>query len=38
VEKFCEWYIGRIADYSNAPQTHDAEPSAFGEKVVSFKR
>jgi Rieske 2Fe-2S family protein len=40
VEKFCEWYIGRIAEYSNAPQTHDAgdAPVSHGEKVVSFMR
>jgi Rieske 2Fe-2S family protein len=41
VEKFCEWYIARMADYSNAPQTHDAgdsAPASPGEKVVSFMR
>jgi Rieske 2Fe-2S family protein len=41
VEKFCEWYIARMADYSNAPQTHEAgdtAPASHGEKVVSFMR
>ncbi|REE21531.1 Rieske 2Fe-2S family protein [Paraburkholderia sp. BL27I4N3] len=41
VEKFCEWYIARMADYGNAPQTHDAgdtAPASHGEKVVSFMR
>jgi Rieske 2Fe-2S family protein len=41
VEKFCEWYIGRLAAYGDAPQTDDAgadAPVSHGEKVVSFMR
>ncbi|MDB5783382.1 aromatic ring-hydroxylating dioxygenase subunit alpha [Caballeronia mineralivorans] len=36
VEKFCEWYIGRLEDYANTPD--EASVSSHGEKVVSFKR
>ncbi len=36
VEKFCEWYIGRLDDYANTPD--EASVSTHGEKVVSFKR
>ncbi len=36
VEKFCEWYIGRLDDYANTPE--EASVSDHGEKVVSFKR
>jgi len=35
VEKFCEWYIGRLDDYANTP---DKEALTRGEKVVSFIR
>lgn len=36
VEKFCEWYIGRLDDYASTPD--EANVSTHGEKVVSFKR
>jgi Rieske 2Fe-2S family protein len=36
VEKFCEWYIGRLDDYANTPD--EASVNTHGEKVVSFKR
>ena len=36
VEKFCEWYIGRLDDYASTPD--EASVSDHGEKVVSFKR
>lgn len=36
VEKFCEWYIGRLDDYASTPD--EASVSTHGEKVVSFKR
>jgi Rieske 2Fe-2S family protein len=36
VEKFCEWYIGRLDDYASTPD--EASMSTHGEKVVSFKR
>jgi Rieske 2Fe-2S family protein len=32
VEKFCDWYIGRLAHYDARPQ------ASHGEKVVSFAR
>jgi Rieske 2Fe-2S family protein len=35
VEKFSEWYIGRLGDYANAP---DEKLASHGEKVVSFMR
>ncbi len=36
VEKFCEWYIGRLQDYADTPD--QAAVTSHGEKVVSFKR
>jgi len=41
VEKFCEWYIARLADHADAPDTqdtNDASTASRGEKVVSFMR
>lgn len=35
VEKFSEWYIGRLDAYANTP---DSDAPAHGEKVVSFMR
>lgn len=36
VEKFCEWYIGRLDTYANTPD--EAALPSHGEKVVSFMR
>jgi Rieske 2Fe-2S family protein len=40
VEKFCVWYIGRLADYDDKPQMNAAADTLVsrGEKVVSFIR
>jgi Rieske 2Fe-2S family protein len=41
VEKFCEWYIGRLDDYANTPDEAllpSVASPLHGEKVVSFKR
>lgn len=36
VEKFCQWYIGRLENFADTPD--QALAPSHGEKVVSFKR